>query len=36
MDMCMNEINSERNEQKHVHLSNGLIQSYEVHYMFRV
>ena len=28
--MCVNKINSDNSEQKYVHLSNGLIQSYEI------
>ena len=35
MNTRMNEINSESNEQKYVHLSNGLTQSFEIRYTFR-
>ena len=36
MNMRTNEINSDSGERKYVHLSNGLIQSFEIHYTFRV
>ena len=36
MNTRTNEINSDSDERKYVHLSNGLIQSFEIHYMFRV
>ena len=36
MNTRTNEINSESGEQRYVHLSNGLIQSFGIHYMFRV
>ena len=32
MNTCMNEINSDSSERKYVHLSNGLIQSFEIRY----
>ena len=31
-----NEINSDNSEQRYVHLSNGLVQSFEICYTFRV
>ena len=31
-----NEINSDSSERKYIHLSDGLIQSFEIHYTFRV
>ena len=36
MNTCANEINSDSSERKYVHLSNGLIQSFEICYTFRV
>ena len=36
MNMRTNEINSDSSERKYVHLSNGLIQSFEICYTFRV
>ena len=36
MNMCIDKINSDSSEQKYVHLSNGLIQNFEICYTFRV
>ena len=36
MNMCTNEINNDSSERKYVHLSNGVIQSFEIRYTFRV
>ena len=36
MNTRTNEINSDSSERKYVHLSNGLIQSFEIRYTFRV
>ena len=36
MNTCMNEINSDSSERKYVHLSNGLMQSFEICHTFRV
>ena len=35
MNMRTNEINSDSSERTYVHLSNGLIQSFEIHYTFK-
>ena len=34
MNVSINEINSDSSERKYIHLSNSLIQSYEIHYLF--
>ena len=36
MIMCTNEMNCDSSEQKYAHLSNGLIQNFEIHYTFRI
>ena len=36
MNTCTNEINSDGSERKYIHLSNGFIQSFIIHYTFRV
>ena len=35
MNTRMNEINSDSGEQRYVHLSNGLIQSFEIRHTFK-
>ena len=36
MNTCTNEINSDSGERRYVHLSNGLIESFEIRHTFRV
>ena len=36
MNTCTNKINGDSSEQKHIHLSNGLIKIYKIRYTFKI